>query len=189
MGNKKIKNATPKEYNGIQFKSITEVMIYKTLLQYGFEPHYEPTKYPIWRGFKPEVPFYVPDKNGGLKANTTKVQDITYTPDIIFIAPDKKTVIIFEVKGFKPFRARNSFFLPIICASKLESFTKPIHYCFVRCCLFFVDLGNRYPCLLVGISFISVAFLLVTVLECSKNHFLYFRGLMLWFLLFSNSPR
>ena len=101
MDNRKIKNATPKEYNGIKFKSITEVMIYKTLLQYGFEPYYEPTKYPIWRGFKPEVPFYVPDKNGGLKANTTKVQDITYTPDIIFIAPDKKTVIIFEVKGFQ----------------------------------------------------------------------------------------
>lgn len=100
MENKKIKNATPKEYNGIMFKSLTEVMIYKTLLQEGFEPYYEPTKYPIWRGFKPKIPFYKPNKDGNLELQTKKVIDITYTPDIIFMAPDNKTVIIFEIKGF-----------------------------------------------------------------------------------------
>ena len=35
--NKKIKNATPFEYAGINFKSKTEVMAYKTFLEHGFE--------------------------------------------------------------------------------------------------------------------------------------------------------
>lgn len=100
MENKKIKNATPKEYNGIKFKSLTEVMVYKTLLQEGFEPFYEGTKYVIWKGPKPEIPFYKPNKNTKkLKLDTKKIIDITYTPDFVFIAPDNKTVIIFEVKG------------------------------------------------------------------------------------------
>ena len=102
MENKKIKNATPKEYNGIKFKSTTEVTIYKTLLQYGFEPYYEGSKYCIWKGFKPTIPFYTANKKTGeLKLNTTKIQDTTYTPDFVFMAPDNKTVIIFEVKGFQ----------------------------------------------------------------------------------------
>ena len=97
--NKKIKNSTPTEYDGKKFKSKTEVMVYKTLLQFGFEPHYETTKYPIWRGFKPEIPCYKPDKQGNLKLEDKKIIDITYTPDFIFMAPDKKTVVIMEVKG------------------------------------------------------------------------------------------
>lgn len=101
MDNKKIKNATKKEYNGIQFKSLLEVMVYKTLLQKGFEPHYEASKYPIWRGFKPEVPCYKPNKQGVLELQKNKIIDITYTPDFIFIAPDNKTVIIMEIKGFQ----------------------------------------------------------------------------------------
>lgn len=101
MDNKKIKNATKKEYNGIQFKSLLEVMAYKTLLQEGFEPYYEPTKYSIWKGFKPEVPCYKPNKEGNLEIQTNKIIDITYTPDFLFIAPDNKTVIILELKGFQ----------------------------------------------------------------------------------------
>lgn len=97
--NKKIKNATPKEYNNIKFKSLQEVMVYKTLLQFGFEPHYEACKYPIWKGFKPEVLCYKPNKQGNLRLEDKKIIDITYTPDFIFTAPDKKTVIIMEVKG------------------------------------------------------------------------------------------
>ena len=100
MENKKIKNATKKEYNGIKFKSLTEVTIYKTLLQEGFEPFYEGSKYNIWKGFKPKVPFYKPDNETKLlKLQTKKVINITYTPDFVFMAPDNKTVIIFEVKG------------------------------------------------------------------------------------------
>ena len=101
MDNKKIKNATPKEYNGIKFKSLLEVMVYKTLLQEGFTPLYEPMKYIIWKGFKPEVPFYRPDKKGSLQLQNTKIIDITYTPDFVFVAPDNKTVVIIECKGFQ----------------------------------------------------------------------------------------
>ena len=38
--NKKIKNAHPKEYNHIKFKSQLEVMTYKTLFELGFNPQY-----------------------------------------------------------------------------------------------------------------------------------------------------
>lgn len=100
MENKKVKNATQKEFNGIKFKSLTEVMVYKTLLQEGFEPFYEGSKYSIWKGFKPTVPFYkLSKKTQLLELQTKKVIDITYTPDFVFMAPDNKTVIIFEVKG------------------------------------------------------------------------------------------
>ena len=98
MENKKIKNAQQKEYNGIKFKSLTEVMVYKTLLQEGFEPFYEGTKYVIWQGFKPEIPFYKPDKKTkNLVLQTSKIKDITYTPDFIFSLD--KYIIIIEVKG------------------------------------------------------------------------------------------
>lgn len=55
------------------------------------------------------------------------------------------------MKGFKLFRARNAFFPPSFTHQSGESFTKPIHYCFVRCCPFFVDLGDKYSFLLVGV--------------------------------------
>lgn len=97
--NKKIRNATPTEYNGLKFKSKNEVMVYKTLVQFGFEPFYEATKYVIWKGFKPSIPTYKPDKTGNLVLQNSKIIDITYTPDFIFTAPDKKTVVIMEVKG------------------------------------------------------------------------------------------
>lgn len=100
MTNKKIKNATSTEFNGIKFKSKSEVMVYKTLLQEGFKPNYEPTKYIIWEGFKPSVLTYKPDKSGELVIQNKKLIDITYTPDFLFIAPDNKTLVILEVKGF-----------------------------------------------------------------------------------------
>lgn len=100
MINKKIKNATSTEFNGIKFKSKSEVMVYKTLLQEGFKPNYEPSKYIIWEGFKPSVLTYKPDKSGELVIQNKKLIDITYTPDFLFVAPDNKTLVILEVKGF-----------------------------------------------------------------------------------------
>lgn len=97
--NKKIRNATPTEYSGLKFKSKNEVMVYKTLVQFGFEPFYEATKYVIWKGFKPQIPTYKPDNSGNLTLQNTKIIDITYTPDFVFMAPDNKTVVIIEVKG------------------------------------------------------------------------------------------
>lgn len=98
--NKKIKNATPLEYDGISFKSKLEVMAYKTLKENGFPVMYEPVKYILWQGFKPTVPFYDKDKvTRNLKLNEKKLIDITYTPDIVF--PYKDRNIIMEIKGLE----------------------------------------------------------------------------------------
>lgn len=94
--NKKVKNATPTIYNNIKFKSIIEVMVYKTLLQYGFNPIYEPVKYILWEGFRPTVPFYTRSK-GKNKLNLTKLINITWTPDLYLEYEGMK--IIIEVKG------------------------------------------------------------------------------------------
>lgn len=98
--NKKIKNATPFEYAGITFRSKTEVMAYKILLENGFEVSYEPASYTLWEGFKPKFPFYKPNaKSGELKLDATKLIDITYTPD--FVVCYKGVPAIIEVKGFQ----------------------------------------------------------------------------------------
>lgn len=98
--NKKIKNATPKEYNGIKFRSVTEVMVYKTLLFAGFTPLYEQRRFVIWEGFHPTIQFYDRDnKTHMLKLNSTKLIDTTYTPDFTF--EYHGTLIIIEAKGFE----------------------------------------------------------------------------------------
>lgn len=85
MGNKKVVNATPTTVNNIAFKSKLEAMLFKILQDKGFDPQYEPFKYHIWRGFKPTVPFYIKDrKTKSLKLDSTKLIDITYSPDIVF---------------------------------------------------------------------------------------------------------
>ncbi len=98
--NKKILNASRREFDGIKFKSELEVMIYKTLKELGFNPLYEPTTYTLWRGFRPTVPFY--DKNKKtklLKLNLKKLIDIKYTPDFIFLY--NNVVIVIEAKGME----------------------------------------------------------------------------------------
>lgn len=97
--NKKIKNAHPLEYEGIQFKSQLEKTAYITLKEAGFPVEYEPKKITIWKGFKPTVPFY--DKNNTtrlLQLQMRKLIDITYTPDFMF--EYKNHTIIIEIKGF-----------------------------------------------------------------------------------------
>lgn len=97
--NKKIKNATPLEYDGITFKSKLEVLIYKTLKNAGFPVEYEPEKIAIWEGFKPTVPFYDKDNRSRmLKLHMSKLMDTTYTPDFMFTHNGYKVII--EGKGF-----------------------------------------------------------------------------------------
>lgn len=98
--NKKIKNATHLTYDNIRFKSKTEVKFYKTLLQFGFKPMYEFVTYILWEGFKPTVPYYTKGKDKDLHLIDKKMINITYTPDFVFLAPNKKTTVIIEVKGF-----------------------------------------------------------------------------------------
>ena len=103
--NKKIKNAKTHTYNGIEFKSGLEVNVYKRIVQFGITPQYEGHKYIVWQGFKPSQPFFNKDKTGNLKIQTTKVLDITYTPDFSFYY--KGYLIIIESKGF----ATNEFLM------------------------------------------------------------------------------
>lgn len=100
MENKKIKNAQRLIYNNIQFKSQLEVMIYKTLLQEGFDVKYEPVTFTLWQGFHPEIPYYVKNKKTReLALDNKKLIDIKYTPDFIFYYNGIRVVI--EAKGFQ----------------------------------------------------------------------------------------
>lgn len=98
--NKKIKNASPLEYDGIFFKSKLEKMIYQTLRKQCFPVEYEPHKFVIWQGFRPTVPFYDKDKaTRMLKLESKKIIDITYTPDFVFKYND--FLVIIEAKGME----------------------------------------------------------------------------------------
>ena len=96
--NRKIKNATPTLYNGIQFKSKLEVSCYKTLIEHGLMPLYEQRTFTIWQGFRPSVPFYNRDrKTKDICLDNHKLRDITYTPD--FTLTHNGTLVILEIKG------------------------------------------------------------------------------------------
>lgn len=98
--NKKIKNATPLEYDGISFKSKLERMTYQTLKENDFPVEYEPRKFTIWEGFKPTVPFYNKDKTTRmLKLENKKIISITYTPDFVFTY--NGYLVIIEDKGME----------------------------------------------------------------------------------------
>ena len=98
--NKKIKNASPLEYDDIYFKSQLEKMIYQTLREQGFPVKYEPHKFVLWQGFRPTVPFYDKDKyTRMLKLESKKIIDITYTPDFVFT--DNGFLVIIEAKGME----------------------------------------------------------------------------------------
>ena len=98
--NKKIINASPLEYDGISFKSKLEKMAYQTLKEQGFPVLYEPKKFIIWEGFRPNVPFYNKDASTRmLKMDSKKVIDISYTPDLMF--EYNNYLIIIEMKGFE----------------------------------------------------------------------------------------
>lgn len=98
--NKKIINASPLEYDGIFFKSKLEKMAYQTLKEQDLPVLYEPKKFIIWEGFRPNVPFYNKDASTRmLKMDSKKVIDISYTPDLMF--EYNNHLIIIEMKGFE----------------------------------------------------------------------------------------
>lgn len=114
--NKKIRNATTTKVKGITFKSVTEKMVYKTLIDNGITPEYEKYTFTLWDGFTPTTPFYDQETDTQQEKRTAeagserklpkmlvlksdKVVGIRYTPDFHFI---KKGIDIWiEVKGFE----------------------------------------------------------------------------------------
>lgn len=109
MENRKIKNATPLKYDGIQFKSKLEVACYKALKEEGFKPEYEQYTFHLWKGKKFSVPCY--DEHKDRKTHKTvwginyyKPVDIRYKPDYVFFiqtSQEVRTMVVIECKGMK----------------------------------------------------------------------------------------
>ena len=79
--NKKVQNAQPNSYNGINFKSKLETNCYKAIESVGIPLEYEKETFTLLEGFE---------------YNNEKFRPITYTPD--FINDEHK--IIIETKGY-----------------------------------------------------------------------------------------
>ena len=94
--NKKVRNATAKVYKGIKFRSKLELFTYRKLEDAGIDALYEKKKYVLQEGFRYSATVYAPHKTKGYIPTTTKIRDITYTPD--FVDPHGRWII--EVKGF-----------------------------------------------------------------------------------------
>lgn len=98
--NKKVKNATTNEYDGIKFKSLLEARGYKLFKEAGFNVNYELDKMVLLEGFKPTVPFYIKDKKTKkLNLNDKKIIHISYTPDLII--EYNNTIFYIELKGIR----------------------------------------------------------------------------------------
>lgn len=106
---RRVRGSKAKEYNGIKFKSLAEIMVYKTLLSEGIEPKYEEEIFFIADGMVPTVPFYTKNrfkkKNHNIEVlspftckDSRPLDSMIYTPDFTFDYDGKH--IIIEVKGF-----------------------------------------------------------------------------------------
>ena len=95
--NKKVKNATSIEYNGIKFKSKLELTIYKTLKEKGLNPLYEANKFILQEGFRPSKPHYVKGLCPVTANGYAKIIQITYTPD--FTVEYNNKLLFIEAKG------------------------------------------------------------------------------------------
>ena len=97
-------------------KSQTEKMVYRTLVDNGITPEYEPQTFVLWDGFTPVTPFYDQEtdkqqekrnleENDGRKTSkilvhkTSPVAGIRYTPDFHFVKEGVQVWI--EVKGIE----------------------------------------------------------------------------------------
>ena len=111
--NKKVLNATPLEYNGIQFKSKLEVAAYKALCEAGFTPAYEQQSYYLQETQSFPTLNYGPYKDRKLHKqvwglNKYKIVSIKYTPDFTFNVGN--TFIIIEIKGFSNYPYQKKLF-------------------------------------------------------------------------------
>lgn len=100
--NKKIKNATPVDIDGIHFRSKMEARVYSILKENGFYVDYEKKTFDLLSGFYPTVECY--DRHYDRKQKSEmfglsqdKVMAITYTPD--FSIEINGILVLLEVKG------------------------------------------------------------------------------------------
>ena len=97
MINKKVKNATSVEYDGIKFKSKLELTIYKALKEKGLNPLYECNKFILQEGFRPSKPYYLKGICPKTANGYAKIIQITYPPDFTVKYDDK--ILFIEAKG------------------------------------------------------------------------------------------
>lgn len=100
--NKKIKNATPVDIDGIHFRSKMEARVYSILKENGFDIDYEKRTFDLLSGFYPTVECYDRHYDRKQKSETfglsqDKVMAITYTPD--FSIEINGILVLLEVKG------------------------------------------------------------------------------------------
>lgn len=100
--NKKIKNATPINFQDLKFKSTIEKTIYLALIQEGIVPLYEGFTYILSDSIRPGItPYYTRRKVDGknvLALEMSPLSSVTYTPDFTFLY--NGIFVIIEVKGF-----------------------------------------------------------------------------------------
>ena len=99
--NAKVKNATKVVYNGINFDSKLEAYFYKYSRECGFNFEYEKFKTILLEGPRLEGYLYQPDKLHNLVLDTTKIKNITYSPDFhLFLDRlGEKVLVVVECKG------------------------------------------------------------------------------------------
>lgn len=97
MANKKIRNATPLEKDGISFKSKLEARAYELFKQAGFSVAYEESTVVLAESFKPKHTVFYSPGGQGLVPYNRRIRGITYTPDFTFKYKD--TFIAIDVKG------------------------------------------------------------------------------------------
>lgn len=103
MENKKVRNATEVEADGIKFKSKLEGEVYKALKNEGFNPEYEKRTFILQTSKVYPTPQYMPFNDRKLHKkvwglNPYKTVSIKYTPDFTFQLNDK--LVIIEAKGY-----------------------------------------------------------------------------------------
>lgn len=126
-GNKKIKNATPITYNGIDFKSTLEKRLYIHMLKLGITPLYELNKYVMSEKVVPKVPFFNRTKRKTFHRIMSPIREITYTPDFEF--QYGKVWCIIEAKGMENdvFPVKRNLFRKM-----LETWDNPVMYFEIR---------------------------------------------------------
>ena len=97
--NKKVRNATPKVYDNIHFRSTLEVTCYKKLKEANLKFEYEPKAYVLlMHKILSNVTVIQPNRNGDMtKYTNNKLRDMTYTPD--FVVEKDGAEFVIEVKG------------------------------------------------------------------------------------------
>ena len=97
--NKKVRNATPIEKDGIKYRSKLELYTVNRFDEAGIESDYECHRFSLLDKFTFDGEIYESHKIKGVKEFTkvsNNVRAITYTPD--FVNMEKKFIV--EVKGF-----------------------------------------------------------------------------------------